>query len=134
METVHGDVNGASGRQTVGFPSEACRFPRDDPAEREIAGDSAYRLRVLLQSLLGRHARERQLCLLRRPSTNAVRLHVNLMHLLALAGAVFIRPFEACRFDLAPRRHATAHLGRDGVVSIAGRRDFRDRRACRKKS
>lgn len=55
-----------------------------------------------------------------------MRLHIDLMHLLALLSAVLVGALEARRFHLAPRRHAAADLSRNRVVSIAGRCNFGD--------
>lgn len=76
-----------------------------------------------------RYARECQIDLLRRPSANAVRLHVDLVHLFALLSAVLVRALQTRRFYFAPGRHAAAHLRGYRVVAIAGRRDVRNRRA-----
>lgn len=80
--------------------------------------------------MLPGRTRERQFRLLRRPTAHAVRLHVDLMHLLALTAAVFIRTLQTGRFDLAPWRHAAADLRGDGVAPITGWRYLGDRCAC----
>lgn len=61
----------------------------------EVAEPSACSAAGYTRKLLSCHAGERQLGFLRRPSADTMRLHINLVHLLAPLSAVFVRSFQA---------------------------------------
>ena len=114
--------------------TEGAATEGDRPVSRrkDPAGSHGWHAAEAVSPLSG-DARERQLGFLRRPAANAVRLHVDLMHLPALLPAVVIGALQACRLDFSPRCHTTPHLGRHGVMAVASGRHFGDRCTGRQK-